>query len=255
MSAAVRKAVIPMAGNGTRFRPITHVVPKDFLPLVNKPLFHYMLDELVAAGCDEVVCVVHPARDFVTPYIKAVPFPLNITLAYQEQAAGLGHAVGCAAQQIGDDYFFVLLPDVIIDAEPNVSAQLQSAHERCGRGVIALRPEPEEKLSRYGVADVSARDGALVTLRTLVEKPPTGTAPSNLTIVGRYLLPPQTMQYIAETKPGALGEIQLTDALRRIAQHDGLFGWIETERAMFDSGTPPGWLAANAYFANKLGVK
>lgn len=250
----VRKAVLPMAGWGTRFRPVTHVVPKEFLPILNRPVLHYIFDELAAAGCTDIVCVLMPGRDLVTPYLEKAGVDLRCTIVWQTEAKGLGHAVGCAERAVGDEPFFVVLPDVVIDAATPVCAQLAQTHAAHGTaGVIALRPEPREKLSQYGVAAFDRRDGNILHLTGLVEKPAPAHAPSDLTIVGRYLLPPSTFRHLRETPPGAKGEIQLTDALQRIAQSEGLLGLVQEDTALFDAGQVPGWLAANVYFGKKAG--
>lgn len=253
---AIKKAVIPMAGMGTRMRPITHVVPKEFLPILTKPLFHYIVDEVIAAGCEELVCVVPPGRDFATPYAKAMQLPIRLTTIPQERPGGLGQAVGCAESAIGDEPFFVLLPDVIFDAPLSVCQQMAGHYQRIApAGIIAARPEPREKISSYGViASTEDLSAAFVRISDLVEKPPVDQAPSNLTIAGRYLLPPSIFRFLRTTKPGAKGEIQLTDALREVIHAEGLYSLRYQETAMFDAGQLPGWLAANHYFARKEGL-
>jgi UTP--glucose-1-phosphate uridylyltransferase len=253
--APINKVVIPMAGRGTRFHPITHVVPKEFLPILNRPLFHLIAEQVVAAGCIEMICVVNPGRDFATPYLDAVDLDLQVTLVAQTEQKGLGHAVGCAESAVGDEHFFVLLPDVVIDAPVPVAQQMREAFESLETGgLIATRPEPKDTLSSYGVIKPGAREGRCLKVDDLVEKPPVGQAPSNFTVTGQYLLPPSTFQYLRETPPGVRGEIQLTDALRTIAQREGLYALEYDETAMFDCGQPPGWLAANNYFAKKAGL-
>lgn len=250
MSSTVRKAVIPMAGKGTRFRPITHVVPKEFLPILNRPLVDFCIREAVAAGCDEIICVTAPGRELIRDYWPHTDFAdRRLTIVHQTEARGLGHAVGCAAAAVGDEPFFVLLPDIVIDAPVPVCTQLVHASAATqGRPVIAVRPEPADRLASLGVVAVESTQTALMTIRDLVEKPAPGTAPSDLTIVGRYLLPPTIFDDLRRATPGAIGEIQLTDALRAVAHREGLSGLRYTETAMFDCGTPPGWLAANQYF-------
>lgn len=255
MSVAVRKAVIPMAGRGTRFRPITHVVPKEFLPIINKPLVHYALEEIIHSGGTEAICVVAPGDDMVQRYAQAVGLEIKITVCVQDRPGGLGHAVACAERAVGDESFFVLLPDVLIDAPIPVSQQLRAAQvQHDGAGILATRSEPEDKLAGYGVIAPGAPAGPLTTIHDLVEKPAPGTAPSSLTIVGRYLLPPSLFRALRDTKPGALGEIQLTDALRHLLRHERLYALAYEETAMFDTGHPAGWLAANRYYGAKAGL-
>ncbi|MBI4237810.1 MAG: NTP transferase domain-containing protein [Deltaproteobacteria bacterium] len=255
MPPSVRKAVIPMAGKGTRFRPITHVVPKEFLPILNRPLIDYVVQEAVSAGCEEIICVTAPGRELIRDYWPHTAFAAHrLTIVHQTEALGLGHAVGCAAAAVGNEPFFVLLPDIIIDAPTSVCTQLaQASASTQGRPVIAVRPEPTERLASLGVVAVDASPTPLLPIRDLVEKPAPGTAPSNLTIVGRYLLPPTIFDDLRHATPGAIGEIQLTDALRTVAQREGLSALQYSETATFDCGTPSGWLAANQYFGKPRG--
>lgn len=251
----IRKAVLPMAGLGTRFRPITHVIAKEFLPILNKPVFHYIVDEVLAAGCEEIICVMRPGREFATNYARLAELPIKITVAWQDEALGLGHAVACAEEAVANEPFFVVLPDVIIDAATPVCAQLQKIYnpERAG-AAIAVKARAREVIHTYGVVDVHNRDGSTFDIKQLIEKPASEVAPSNLTIVGRYLLPPSIFTTLKNTKPGTLGEIQLTDALQEVANKEGLLGLEYEEFATFDAGQPHGWLEANNYFAKKAGI-
>ncbi len=245
-----------MAGLGTRFRPITHVVPKEFLPVVNKPLFHYMIDELQRAGCEEIICVVNHCQELATRYVAAIKAPVSIRICYQDEPKGLGDAVLCAAELVGDEPFLVLLPDVLIEGPTPVTIQmLDTFKEYHADGVIALRPEPDDRLHNYGIIEPGEILTDLVTaISDLIEKPAPGTAPSNLAVVGWYLLPPCIFDDLRRTKPGAGGEIQLTDALRQIAARDKLLGLRYQESSMFDCGQPAGWLAANIHYGTKAGL-
>lgn len=251
MTHAIRKAVIPMAGLGTRFRPVTHVVPKEFLPIGNKPLFHYIVEEVMAAGCEELVCVVQPGSEMPLRYVEATGLDIRITLRHQKEAKGLGHAIACAKDAVGDEAFLVLLPDdVMVAGSPSVSEQLCTCYAaESGCGVIAVRPEPEEMLDRYGIVSPLKQHGSVITIKELVEKPAPGTAPSNLAILGRYLLPGSIFSILEDTPPGAKGEIQLTDALQTLAKRDTLLALTYEDVTMFDAGTPPGWHAANEFVA------
>lgn len=250
----IRKAVIPMAGKGTRFYPLTRIVPKDCLPLGNVPIIDYVIREALAAGCEEIICVVAPGRELVSHYWPHANFGnAKLTLAPQQEPRGLGHAVACAREAVGGESFFVLLPDMIFDATPNVCAQLGAlANDVPQSAVIATHTESTERLSQFGVVDVeSAENAGLMRVRRLVEKPAPGTAPSDLIIVGRYLLPATIFDELATITPGAGGELQLTDALQRLAARGHVHALRYDERAHFDTGQPEGWLAANNYFAQK----
>ncbi|MBI2344102.1 MAG: NTP transferase domain-containing protein [Deltaproteobacteria bacterium] len=254
MSRNIRQAVIPMAGKGTRFYPITHVVPKEFLPILNRPLFHYILDQLQSAGVEEIICVIAPGRDLATPYVEKIERRMTIITVLQEEQKGLGHAIACAQGAITDDYFLVVLPDVLIEAAPSVPAQLCRAFQAIETaGLIATRQEPQEKLVHYGVIAPGKRDGALMQVEDLIEKPRPGRAPSRYVAVGQYILPAKIFHYLREIAPGANGEIQLTDALCCVARDDGLSALEYEEHAMFDAGQLPGWLAANIYYGRREG--
>lgn len=250
----IRKAVIPMAGHGTRFRPATYAVPKEFLPIVHQPMFHYLVDEALAAGCDEVICVIPPGPSMVTAYATAMEWPLKITLVHQETPRGLGHAVGCAAAAVGDEPFFVLLPDDVVDAPCAITTQLQRALPNPTCGIVATRSIPREEVSAFGIIAPAEREGRRMRVRAVVEKPSIETAPSTYMILGRYLLPPTVFDYVRTIRPGAQGELQLTDALAQLAEQQHLYALEYEATATFDAGKPRGWLEANLHFGKKAGL-
>lgn len=249
----VRKAVVPIAGRGTRFHPVTQVVPKEFLPIVNRPLLQHIVDEVLEAGCDELICVVAPGHELVTSYAAAMQWPLKITLVQQSEPRGLGHAVGCAAAAVGDEPFFVLLPDDIVDATVGVTTQLLKALPREQCGIVATRNIPKDQVSAFGIIAPAERQGRMMRVKALVEKPALDAAPSTLMVLGRYLLPPSIFADLRAIQPGALGEIQLTDALQLLAAREGLYALEYEAHATFDAGKPSGWLAANIHFGKKAG--
>ena len=243
--ARVRKAVIPAAGLGTRFLPATKATPKEMLPVVDKPAIQYVVEEAATAGLDDVLMVTgrnkRPLEDHFDraaeleralaekgdqERLQAVQHSTDLaTVHYVRQGdpRGLGHAVLCAAQHVGDEHFAVLLGDDLIDPrDPLLPRMLDVAAAR-GGSVVALMEVPAEQISLYGAAAVEPVDGEpdLVRITDLVEKPAAGEAPSNLAIIGRYVLAPEIFDVLRETQPGAKGEIQLTDALRVMAGRGG----------------------------------
>ncbi len=254
MADRIRKAVVPMAGRGTRFQPITHAVPKEFLPIINRPLFHYIADEAMSAGCEELICVVAPGDTTARNYAQTLAWPIKVTLVTQHEPHGLGHAVACAAEAVGNDSFLVLLPDDVIDAAPTVSMQLAQSRPDAHCGMLATRQVAREQVAYYGVLAPGAQRGSAFEVNDVIEKPAPEDAPSSLIIVGRYLLPSTIFRYLQQIQPGAKGELQLTDALRLLAKHEGLYALAYQADAAFDAGQPPGWLAANIHFGQKAGL-
>jgi UTP--glucose-1-phosphate uridylyltransferase len=240
VTGPVRKAVIPAAGLGTRFLPATKATPKEMLPVVDKPAIQYVVEEAVAAGLTDVLLVTgrnkRPLEDhFDRAYeleealrakgdkerLQRVTESAELAAVHyvrQGDPRGLGHAVYCARQHVGQEPFAVLLGDDLIDPRDPLLARMVEVAERTGGSVIALMEVPEDQISLYGCAAVEATDEAdVVRVTELVEKPPTAEAPSRLAIIGRYLLAPEIFDVLAETPPGRGGEIQLTDALRTLA--------------------------------------
>ena len=261
-----RTAVIPAAGMGTRFLPATKAVPKELLPMMDTPALQLVLDEFVGAGIEHVVVVTSHAKPAIEAYFEPAPdvvarlratgreamartlervgTDLRISFAYQDTPHGLGHAVGCARDAVGDEPFAVLLPDELM-ADSGLLTQMIDVCERTGGSVVGLKEVPHDEVGAYGViAPVGAPDvDGVVGVRTMVEKPAPVDAPSDLIIIGRYVLTNEVFDLIDRVQPGAGGEIQLTDALRMQAE-SGVFHGVLGTTARFDTGTPFGWLTA-----------
>ena len=266
----IRKAVIPAAGLGTRFLPVTMSVPKELLPIVDRPLLQYVIAEAVEAGVEEVIIVTSPGKESISDYFQ--PHPIieqrltangddsllakvteagnlaKVSFVIQHEALGLGHAVLMAKDAVGDKPFVVILPDDIIAHSPGAISQMVQVSEKMDAGVIAVEALPWEVVHNYGVVDADLVSVGVHKIKRLVEKPSREEAPSNLTIVGRYILPPQIFKCLENTKPGAKGEIQLTDGLSALLQDHELFAY-EFAGARYDGGTPMGLMRASLAFA------
>ncbi len=267
----IRKAVIPAAGLGTRFLPATKAVPKELLPIVDTPTIQYIVEEAVAAGVRDVILVCARGKDSIVDHfdiagelemnleragkhalrdqLRAIARMANVVTVRQQEPLGLGHAVLCARDLVGDEPFVVMLGDDIIDAAVPATKQLADCHARHGLGAIALMEVPPADAHLYGVA--AGREIAERTIRIerLVEKPKEN-APSNLAVIGRYVLPPRIFEILERQQPGVGGEIQLTDALAVLAREEGLAGYrFEGDR--YDAGDRFGYLKANIAFALK----
>jgi UTP--glucose-1-phosphate uridylyltransferase len=259
-SAPVRKAVIPAAGLGTRFLPATKSVPKEMLPVVDRPAIDYVVSEAAACGLDDVLIITARGKTAIEDYfdrspeleaalekkgdtakVEAVRRPSQITKVHavrQGEAKGLGHAVLVAAEHVGDEPFAVLLGDDLIDERDPLLQKMIDVQARYGGSVIGLQQVPGENISLYGVAaaePVEGEDG-VVRVRDLVEKPPADEAPSDLAIIGRYVLSPTVFSVLRETPPGRGGEIQLTDALKTLAQGDEPVHGVVFRGRRFDTG-------------------
>ena len=271
MRNKLTKAIFPVAGLGTRFLPATKSVPKEIMTLVDRPLVQYAIDEARAAGIKEFIFVTSRGKGALEDYFDINPM-LEQTLrrsgkdalldalkstnmesgaiAYirQHKALGLGHAVWCARRLIANEPFAVILPDDVIAAEKPVLEQMVEAYEQTGGAMVAAMEVPPEKASAYGVLDVSEDMGDLVKVRGMVEKPAPGKAPSNLAVIGRYILTPDVMHNISKMKSGAGGEIQLTDAIaEEIAQERNVYG-LRFRGQRFDCGSKAGFLQATVAF-------
>jgi len=234
--ASVRKVVMPTAGRGTRFLPATKVVPKELLPVVDRPALEYIVEEVANAGLSDVLFVNGPGKGVVEDHFHPVPDLeraleakgdakglagvrratelADVSAVVQEQPLGLGHAVLCAADHVGDEPFVVCLADMVLDGGTELLTHMLAVHARYGGSVIALYEVPQDQIEKYGCAAVVPTDEVdVVRVTDLVEKPPRGEAPSNLAIVGRYLLDPAVFDLLRTTSPGRGGEIQLTDAI------------------------------------------
>jgi len=268
----VRKAVIPAAGLGTRFLPATKAIPKEMLPIVDIPTIQYVVDEAVASGIEHVILVTGRGKDSILDHfdrspeleaflaekgkdellamVRAIADTAEIIAVRQGEPRGLGHAVLTARPAVGNEPFAVLLGDDLFDATPPCTRQLVEVHEARGQAVIALLRVPEEQTQSYGVIRGTALGGRLHRVEGMVEKPAPGTAPSNLAIMGRYVLPPEIFDLIERTEPGAGGEIQLTDALDHLRAAHGVLG-CEFTGLRYDAGDKLGYLQANIEYALK----
>ena len=266
----VRKAVLPAAGLGTRFLPATKAQPKEMLPVVDKPLIQYVVEECVASGIDNIIIVTGRGKNAIEDHFDSSPelehflqskgkcelaklvhdIGNMVTFSYtrQKEPLGLGHAVLVAKELVGNEPFAVLLGDVIIPGPRPATQQLVEIYESTGKGAIAVEEVPRAKTGLYGIVDVepsnpSSANSRLLKIRDLVEKPNPADAPSNLAVTGRYLLPPEVFDCLERTKPGRGGEIQLTDALRLLAQESGLYAY-NYEGKSYDAGDKLGFLKA-----------
>lgn len=268
----VRKAIFPVAGFGTRFLPATKAVPKELLPVVDRPLIQYAVDEALAAGIEQFIFVTGRGKGAIEDYFDSA-FEIEADLlakkkdailelmaptrlqpgqaafVRQQQMAGLGHAVWCARDLVGGEPFAVLLPDELLwnPANPCLK-QMAGAYAAKGGNVVAVVEVPDAHVSRYGIVDPGAVEGAVTEVRGMVEKPKVGQAPSRLAIVGRYILQPEVMAILSEHRTGAGGEIQLTDAMA------GLIGRQPFHAATFDGarhdcGEKAGFIQANIALA------
>jgi len=271
MAKPIRKAVIPAAGLGTRFLPATKAVPKELLPIVDTPTIQYIVEEAVAAGVHEVILICARGKDSIVDHfdiaaeleanlersgkhelkkqMRAIARMANVVTVRQQEPLGLGHAVLCAKALVGDEPFVVMLGDDIIDGAVPATRQLTDCFQRHGKGTIALMEVPPEETSMYGIAAGTALDARTTRIERLVEKPKVDP-PSNLAVIGRYVLPPRIFEILEQVKPGVGGEIQLTDALAVLAREEGLLGYrFEGDR--YDAGDRFGYLKANIAFALK----
>jgi UTP--glucose-1-phosphate uridylyltransferase len=266
-----RKAVIPAAGLGTRFLPATKAVPKELLPIVDIPTIQYVVQEIVDSGLTDVVLVNGRGKSAIEDHfdvsyelertleekgktellrlVRDVSKMVHVVSVRQKNPLGLGHAVLMAKRYVGDEPFAVLLGDVIIDAKVPCTKQLIDVYETHGP-VIALLAVPEDRTQHYGVISGKKLGDRLYHVDKLVEKPAPGTAPSNLSVLGRYVLPPSIFEILERTKPGKGGEIQLTDGLDVLAQQGTLHG-LETEGHLYDAGDRVGFIEATVAYALK----
>ncbi|MES0278736.1 MAG: UTP--glucose-1-phosphate uridylyltransferase GalU [Dehalococcoidales bacterium] len=268
----VSKAVIIAAGWGTRFLPVTKAVPKEMLPLIDKPLIHYAVEEAVASGLTDIIIVTATGKEAIGDYfshnsgleaflkykgetglwqrVHHLSQMADITYVRQEERLGLGHAVLTASEAVGDEPFAVILPDDIIDSRVPALKQLLAVYEQFQAGVLAVETVSPRESRKYGIINPVEVVGDTCRVSGLVEKPAPTEAPSNLGIVGRYILTPQVFAAIRYTKPGKGGEIQLTDALALLLKKQPVYA-LRFEGTRHDTGTPLGWLAAQVAFALK----
>ena len=269
----LRKAVLPVAGLGTRFLPATKAMAKEMLPVVDKPLIQYAVEEARAAGIEQFCMITGRGKMALVEHFD-VAYELEATLkergkadalamlrgqqmppgsvvtVRQQEPLGLGHAIWCARAFIGDDPFAILLPDDLVLSETPCMQQLADAYEATGGSVVAVTEVAPEHTNRYGILAIGADDGRLVEVTGLVEKPAPEDAPSNLSIIGRYVLTADVMEHLARMERGAGNEVQLTDAMARMIGH-GPFHGLRYEGRRFDCGDKVGFLEAQLAFALK----
>jgi UTP--glucose-1-phosphate uridylyltransferase len=265
----IRTAVIPAAGLGTRFLPVTKSVPKELMPILDKPMLQYVVEEAAEAGFERVVIVTAKGKESIASYfqpqeslerhlldtgaadmaekVRAASNLADVSFVIQEQPLGLGHAVLTAEEAVGGEPFAVILPDDIVDNTPGVLSQMLNVREEHGGGVVSVEPVPWEMVRNYGVVDAAQVSGRIHRIKSLVEKPAREDAPSNLAIVGRYILPPEIFDCLKRTPPGAKGEIQLTDGISILLDDMDIYAY-EFQGTRYDGGTPLGLLKASLGF-------
>ena len=270
---AVRKAVLPVAGLGTRVLPGTKTTPKELLNVVDRPILSYIVEEAREAGIEHIVFVTGRSKGAIEDYFdhqveleaqlqakgkldileavkRDLPRAGEMSFTRQMQPLGLGHAVWCARDIVGNEPFAVLLPDVIVDAQPGALSQMMRTYDLVGGNVIGVEAVPEDQTHKYGVVDPERREGRLIAMKGMVEKPPQGTAPSNMSIAGRYILQPEIFGLLSDQEKGAGGVIQLTDAMARLLKTQR-FTAYEYEGVTHDCGDKIGLLKANVALALK----
>jgi UTP--glucose-1-phosphate uridylyltransferase len=272
ITARVRKAVLPAAGFGTRFLPATKAIPKEIMPLVDRPIIQYAVEEAVASGIEQIIIVIATGRSAIEDHfdanvslerwledrgdiemlrtIKRITELGPIAFVHQKEQLGLGHAVLMAKELVGDEPFAVLLSDDVMLNRGGVpvTKQLIDAHAAHRGSVIAIQRVERSDVIRYGILDPLHEEGRLVEMRDLVEKPAVDEAPSDLAVLGRYVLTPKIFTMLEQTPRGAGGEIQLTDAIRDLSREQPVFGY-QFDGTRHDAGTRIGWLQANVAVA------
>lgn len=262
----IRKAVLPVAGLGTRVLPATKAIPKEMLPVVDRPAIQYVVDEALEAGIEHIVFVTGRNKGAIEDYFDRA-YELEATLQQKRKAGvledlearllkpgaasfvrqqaplGLGHAIWCARDIVGNEPFAILLPDVIVKAEKSCLAQMVEAYDQVGGNVIAVDQVPEDRVSSYGVIAPKSRNDRLIEMSGMVEKPPRDEAPSNLKITGRYILQPEIFGLLEDQGAGAGGEIQLTDAMARLMEAQAFHAY-EFEGKDYDCGSKEGYFEA-----------
>ncbi len=271
MAQRVRKAVFPVGGMGTRFLPATKAMPKEMLPVVDKPLIQYAVEEAQAAGIEEFIFVTGRGKTAIedhfdhnielenilkergkTAEVKLVSGPMlqpgQVAYTRQQEPLGLGHAVWCARELVGNEPFAVLLADDLVMAETPCLKQMVDSFEKTSGNIVAVVDVPKEHTNRYGIVDTGAENGSLVEVNGLVEKPDPKDAPSTLSVIGRYVLLPEVFEHLAQKEKGASGEIQLTDSMAKMIGTSPFHG-LRFEGRRFDCGDKAGFFEANLAFA------
>ena len=275
MPKKVRKAVFPAAGLGTRFLPATKAIPKEMLPLVDKPIIQYGVEEALAAGCDQIIVITGRGKSAIEDHfdisyeleneleergkeellkqVRQISGMINVAYVRQKKAMGLGHAVLMARELVGDEPFGVILPDDIIDADVPCLKQMIDVYNQTGSSILATQEVERRAVSAYGVLDATPtgkHDGRLYEVKNLVEKPKPEDAPSNLAIIGRYVLTPLIFEMLEATEPGKGGELQLIDGINQLLRHEKVYGYT-FEGKRHDTGDKLGMLKATVEFALK----
>ena len=272
MPKRVRKAVFPAAGLGTRFLPATKASPKEMLPLVDKPLIQYVVEEAVASGIESVIIVTGRGKAAIEDHfdisfelerlleergktaelkaMRTISEMARVSYVRQREALGLGHAILQARDLVGDEPFAVMLSDDIIDSTTPALKQLLDVYEKYDAPVVAVFEVAGEAISRFGVIDGEEVEDGIYKIRDMVEKPAFSEAPSDLAIIGRYVLPPEIFNEIEKTRPGAIGEIQITDAMRSLLKQRPFYA-VRFEGTRYDAGDKLGFLIATVQFALK----
>ena len=273
VSHRVRKAVFPVAGLGTRFLPATKAMPKEMLPVVDRPLIQHVVDEAREAGIEHFIFVTGRNKGVIEDHFdrqfelemtllerqkresldilsRDLPAPGTTSFTRQQEPLGLGHAVWCARELIGREPFALLLPDVLVQHERSCLAQMMDeAQALPGKtNIVAVEEVPRERVNQYGVVGIGERKGKMFSITSMVENPPVDRAPSNLILTGRYILQPEILDLLAKQERGAGGEIQLTDAMIQLAKTQPFYG-LQFEGRSFDCGSKIGFLAANVSYA------
>lgn len=271
MVQRVRKAVFPVGGMGTRFLPATKAMPKEMLPVVDKPLIQYAVEEAKSAGIEEFIFVTGRGKSSIENHFNhsielanilnkrgktfeaqlvegSILEPEQVVYTRQQKPLGLGHAVWCARELVGNEPFAVLLADDLVQAEIPCLTQMLTAFERTGGNIVAVMDVPKEHTDRYGIVDMGAENGSLVEVKGLVEKPRPDKAPSTLSVIGRYVLLPEVFDYLEKKKKGAGDEIQLTDSMAKMIGKSPFHG-LKFEGHRFDCGDKAGFFEANLAFA------
>lgn len=266
----IRKAVIPAAGFGTRFLPLTKSMPKEMLPVLNKPVIHYVVEEAVRSGINDILIITATGKRAIEDYfdhntdleqhlgknnknkelneINIFADDVYIHFIRQKEQNGLGHAVSLAKKFVGNEPFVVLLGDDIIKSKKHATKQMMDVFEEKQATIIGVEEVPEERIEKYGVIDGEKIKENLYRVKSLVEKPKLKDAPSNIGIIGRYILMPYIFECLEKIKPGAGGELQLTDALVLLQKTQEMYAFV-FDGKRYDTGNPEGWLKTNIEYA------
>lgn len=268
----VRKAIIPAAGLGTRFLPATKAQPKEMLPIVDKPTLQYIIEEAIASGIEEILIITGRNKKSIEDHfdrsielelelekkgkrelleeVRKISDMVNIYYIRQKEPKGLGHAINCAKSFIGNEPFAVLLGDDIVEAEKPCLKQMIETYDKYKTSILGVQEVPKKDVCKYGIVDGNLIEDRIYNVNDLVEKPAVENAPSNIAILGRYIINPAIFEVLENTKPGSGGEIQLTDALKELSQKEAMYAY-NFEGRRYDAGDKQGYLEATVEFALK----